>query len=232
MSMIQYWTLIINPVNYYLIAATNNRLLISEGHGDSNRCTPCRRKPDQHDMYASHASRRTPGVRFLRAVPYVTTFRESSTGLDRCTAPGKKCSWLHLSAGLSGPRDPPQFLSQHNHWSSALKPSTCRWQTTRLTGPISPACDRYVQYLLTGTNPSILNRHRWSYHRENLRIDTSLSPPFPSEGITDPPNDPVQYQIIQTTFTNWTEEGTSPKSHEWEPPLDFYCNLSSKHSMS
>jgi hypothetical protein len=26
-------------------------------------------KPDQHDTYASHVSRRTPGVRFLRVVP-------------------------------------------------------------------------------------------------------------------------------------------------------------------
>jgi hypothetical protein len=25
---------------------------------------------------------------------------------------------------------------------------------------------------------------------------------------------------------------SNPKSHEWEPPLDFYCNLSSKHSIT
>jgi hypothetical protein len=30
-------------------------------------------------------------------------------------------------------------------------------QLHQLTGPISPACDRYVRYLLTGTNPSVLN---------------------------------------------------------------------------
>jgi hypothetical protein len=34
------------------MTATNNRLLISESRGDSNRCTPCRGKPDQHAMYA------------------------------------------------------------------------------------------------------------------------------------------------------------------------------------
>jgi hypothetical protein len=41
----------INPsssVIIYVMTATNKRLLISEGHGDSNRCTPCRGKPDQH----------------------------------------------------------------------------------------------------------------------------------------------------------------------------------------
>jgi hypothetical protein len=33
-------------------------------------------------------------------------------------------------------------------------------QLHQFTGPISRACDRYVQYLLTGANPSVLNRHR------------------------------------------------------------------------
>jgi hypothetical protein len=32
-------------------------------------------------------------------------------------------------------------------------------QLLQLTGPISPTCDRYVQYLLVGVNPSVLNRH-------------------------------------------------------------------------
>jgi hypothetical protein len=51
------------------MAAMNKRLLISKSHGDSNQCTPCRGKLNQHDTYASHASLHTPGVRFLRVVP-------------------------------------------------------------------------------------------------------------------------------------------------------------------
>jgi hypothetical protein len=51
------------------MAATNKRLLISESRSDSNRCTPCREKPDQHHTYAAHASPCMPGVRFLRVVP-------------------------------------------------------------------------------------------------------------------------------------------------------------------
>jgi hypothetical protein len=70
----------------------NKRLLISESHGDSNRCTPCRGKPDQHAMYSSHATPRTPSVRFLWAAPYVATFHESSTELSRPTALEKKGS--------------------------------------------------------------------------------------------------------------------------------------------
>jgi hypothetical protein len=40
------------------------------------------------------------------------------------------------------------------------------------------------------------------YHIENLRIATTLSLLFPSEGSTDLPNGPARSQIIQTTFTN------------------------------
>jgi hypothetical protein len=158
--MIQYWTLIINPVNYYLMAATNKRLLISKSCGNSNQCTPCRENPTNMTRMLPTPVHVRPTYASYGRSSYVTTLHESSTGLDGCTAPEKKCSRLHLSARLSGLRDPPQFLSQHSHWSGALKPSTCRRQTTRLTRPILLACDRYVQYLLTSTNPSFLNQHR------------------------------------------------------------------------
>jgi hypothetical protein len=40
-------------------------------------------------------------------------------------------------------------------------------QLHQLSGPISPTCDRYVQYLLTGTNPSSLTDTGEGYHTEN-----------------------------------------------------------------
>jgi hypothetical protein len=87
------------------MAVMDKRLLISKSRGDSNQCTLGRGKLDQNDTYASHANLRTPCVRFLWAVPV----------RDGCTAFKKKCSRLHLSARLSGQRDPAQFLSQHSH---------------------------------------------------------------------------------------------------------------------
>jgi hypothetical protein len=66
----------------------------------------------------------------------------------------------------------------------------------QLTGPITPACDRYVQYLLVGTNPSVLNRHRRGLPHRNLGIATTLSPPFPSECSTDPPKWPRPVSIL------------------------------------
>jgi hypothetical protein len=64
------------------MAATNKQLLISESHGDSNRCTAYRGKPDQHDTYTSHTSPRTPDVRFLRAVPVRGNLSREPTKLD------------------------------------------------------------------------------------------------------------------------------------------------------
>jgi hypothetical protein len=51
------------------MTATNKRLLIFESRGDSNWCTPCREKLEQHVMYASHSSPRMTKVCFLWAVP-------------------------------------------------------------------------------------------------------------------------------------------------------------------
>jgi hypothetical protein len=114
----------------------NKRLLISESRGNLNRCTPYRGNlmhtthillapVHMHHSYAFHG-----------LSPYVTTFHGDPIELDGCTAPKKKCSRLHLSVWLSGPWDLSQFLSQHNHWSSAIKPHIC-WQTTYidLLGP-------------------------------------------------------------------------------------------------
>jgi hypothetical protein len=62
------------------------------------------------------------------------------------------------------------------------------WRSaTRLTGPISPVCDRYVQYLLTGVNPSVLNQHR--------------------RGL-QPPKGPARSQVIQSQHSlkwKWCE---------------------------
>jgi hypothetical protein len=88
--MIQIITLIINLVNYYLMAATNKQLLISESRGDLNWCTPCRGKPDQHNMYAFHASPRTPGVRFILLLP-------KKSAPNSTSQPGWVAHGTHLS---------------------------------------------------------------------------------------------------------------------------------------
>jgi hypothetical protein len=41
------------------------------------------------------------------------------------------------------------------------KPNIHQQQATRFTGPISPTCNWYVQYLLMWANRTVLNQHRW-----------------------------------------------------------------------
>jgi hypothetical protein len=70
------------------MTATNKRLLISESHDDSNRCTPCRGKPDQRATYASQSNPRTPDVRFWRAVPVRDNLSLAPTKSKHAPTPG------------------------------------------------------------------------------------------------------------------------------------------------
>jgi hypothetical protein len=90
------------------MTATNKWLLVSESCDDSNRCTPCRGKPNQHATCFSHPvriwSRKTQPTRhtlstlspcmvkdhtYLMWSTY-SNLRESSTTLDRVTTPEKR----------------------------------------------------------------------------------------------------------------------------------------------
>jgi hypothetical protein len=61
---------------------------------------------------------------------------------------------------------------------------------TRLTGPISQVYDRYVQYLLMGVNPSVLNRHRWRLQPWRCRLATYHSRTFPISCLPCSPKGP------------------------------------------
>jgi hypothetical protein len=170
------------------MAVTNRRLLISESRGDSNRCTPCRGKPDQHDMYASYDSPRMPGVCVLRAVSICGNLSQAIISVGRTLlllrkrAPDTTSSPAEWSAG------PPPSFSPNTAIEAVMKAK--HLLTNKLqwfTGSITPACDWYVQYLLTGTDSSVLNRHRRGLPHKNLRIATTLSLPFPFECSTGPP---------------------------------------------
>jgi hypothetical protein len=162
------------------MAATNKQLLISESHGDSNRCTPCRGKPNQHATYASHSSPRTPGVRFLRPVPV----RDNLS-----LAPKKSKHALHPEEVLTTK----DRLTQLSSWvASFFLPcdspgvgergfSPMVTHLHQLTGPISLACDRYVEYLLMGANPSVLNRHRQGIQHWKCQLATYPLPDLPNQ---------------------------------------------------
>jgi hypothetical protein len=142
--------------------------------------------------------------------PYMATFRESSTGLDGCTDPEKKCSRLHLLARLSGPWDPPQFISQHSHWSSPLSQAPVGSRLQGLPGPYHRHAVGTFNTSSRVPTPRSLIDTGGGYHIENLRIATTLSLPFCSEGSTDPSNGPTRSPITKQHFTTLTGEWNKP----------------------
>jgi hypothetical protein len=81
----------------------------------------------------------------------------------------------------------PYLASLPQQPKSSGEKSSSYWQsTTSLTGPISPACDRYVQYLLMGGNRTVLNRHRRGLQPWRCRSSTYHSPTFPTSCLPFP----------------------------------------------
>jgi hypothetical protein len=154
----------INPscsVIIYVMTATNKRLLISECRGDLNRCTPYRRKPDQHTTRFPRSIRVWSKTICLSRGPHKATLHEVINRVEQGHCSREKgLPTQSTTHRLTDPWVQTQFLSWANQWSSGGKTKHLLMAATRLTGLISPACDRYIKYLLVGANPSVLNRHR------------------------------------------------------------------------
>jgi hypothetical protein len=92
----------------------------SESHGDSNRCTPCRGKPDQHATYATHVSQRT--------LP---------TGSPRTF--GRKAGWATAwRPGLAVDAVRTMHVHRRGHRTQAARGAT-RWRARRWPGGGEPA---------------------------------------------------------------------------------------------
>jgi hypothetical protein len=91
---------------------------------------------------------------------------------------------LSTSADPSVGSYPVSLLSQPMKQWRKLK--THQQQATRFTGAISPACDRYVQYLLMGANWMVLNRHRRGLQPWRCRLATYPLPTFPTRCLPFP----------------------------------------------
>jgi hypothetical protein len=108
------------------------------------------------------------------------------------TAPEKKGSRHNPHSGWVIRRPTTQFLSQHNHWSSNESRTSVDSRLLGLPGPYHRhAVDTFNTCSWVPTPRSLTDIDE-GYHIENLRIATTLSPPFPSEGSTDPPNGPAR----------------------------------------
>jgi hypothetical protein len=81
------------------------------------------------------------------------------------------CSWLIRGSV-------PIFSTEPANEAVGAKPSIYQRLATRLTGPITPVCDRYVQYMLAGANRTVFNRHRRGLQPWRYRLATYHSPTF------------------------------------------------------
>jgi hypothetical protein len=187
------------------MAATNKRLLIFESRGDSNRCTTCRGKPDQHDTYAFHASPRTLGVCFLRVVPVCDNLLRVIERVGRILLLPRKSapdSTSQLSWVAYGTR--PSFSPKIAIEVVGLSQAPVDGRLLGLPGSYHRHAIGTFNTCSRVPTPRSLTDTGECYHIENLRIATTLSPPFPSEGSTDPPNGPAWSQIIHNNYQlNW-----------------------------
>jgi hypothetical protein len=177
------------------MAATNKRLLISESHDDSNRCTSYRGKPDQHATYVFHSSPRTPGVCFLRAVPVRDNLSLAPTKSKQTPTPGRSLgNQIQTgSAVIFGDIIPPPMRQPWSRGERGFDPIVT--QLHQLTGLISPVCDRYVQYLFTGANWTLLNRHGWRLEPWRCWCATYPLPDLPNQLSLLSPNGTVRSPV-------------------------------------
>jgi hypothetical protein len=123
-------------------------------------------------------------------------------GWTDTTALEKKCSRLHLLSRLSG-------RGTHLSFSPKTAIEVVDLSQVLMDGRLLGLPRPYHRHTIGTFNtcsrvptPRSLTDTGGDYHIKNLKIVTALSPPFPSEGSTDPPNGPARSQIIQITFTD------------------------------
>jgi hypothetical protein len=140
---------------------------------------PARENPINTPRMLPTSVHTCPAYAFCGQSPYVTTFHRLPQSRNRPLHPeevlttedrlAQSLSWV-ASFLLDG-------VEERGFGSMVT-------QLHQLTGPISPAYNQYVQYLLAGANPSVSNRHRrrlqpWRYRLATyplLDLPNQLSP--------------------------------------------------------
>jgi hypothetical protein len=152
----------INPsssVIIYVITNTNKQLLISESRDDLNRCTPWRRKPDQHATRFPHSVRVWSTTIRISCGSHIATFHTPSTYLNRSTTPKKKGFWHN---------------SQHTGWS--IRESVPSFSATTTHGAMGKSQASVDIWLLGLPDP---------YHRHTIGTFNACSRGPTHRSLTD-----------------------------------------------
>jgi hypothetical protein len=162
----------------------DKQLLIYESHGDLNRCTPYRGKPDTHDTYASHASPRTPLICFLRVVHVRGNLSLAINSVGRTLLLLRiRIPDTILNTVADRSACPSPIFSPNTSIEVVMKAKhPLMNKLHQFNRSITPACDRYVQYLLAGANPSVLTRHQRGLQPWRCQLATSHYSTFPTDG--------------------------------------------------
>jgi hypothetical protein len=153
--------------------AANKQLLISDSRGDSNRCTPCRGNLIHTPHMLSMPVLRSVSIHGnLSCSPY-------KSQMGPCTRKKSLYPKIVVTAIVLWDLILPPMRKLGLGERSFDQVVT---QLHQFTGPISATCDQYVQYLLAGANPSVLNRHRRELQAWRCQFFTSHSPSFPTDG--------------------------------------------------
>jgi hypothetical protein len=116
------------------------------------------------------------------------------------TTPEKKGSRHNPQPGWVIRRSATQFLSHHMCWSSNESQTSIDSRLLGLPGPCHRLAIDTFNTCSREPTPRSLTDTAGGYHIDNLRIATALSPPFPSEGSTDPPNGSARSQINHNNY--------------------------------
>jgi hypothetical protein len=135
---------------------------------------------------------------FYGQSPYVTTFHWLPRSRNRPLHPeevlatkdrlARSSSWV---ASFLLPCNSPGV------WERGFGPMLT--QLHQLTGPISPACDRYVQNLLAGANRTVLNRHRRGLQPWRCRLATYLLLDHPNQLSPLSPKGPARSPFLPSS---------------------------------
>jgi hypothetical protein len=109
----------------------------------------------------------------------------------------------------------PSFSPGPANEAVGAKPSIYQWPATRVPGPITQVCDRYVQYLLAGANRTVLNRHRRGLQPWRCRLSTYHSPTFPTSCLPFPLVVPPSLHLIKFHQLNQSVEFKDPMAAMW-----------------
>jgi hypothetical protein len=143
-------------------------VLISESHSDSNWCTPCRGKLDQHDTYFPRSVRIWPlTIRISRGL---LSWEE--------WLPTQSTAWR-----LTDPQVCTQLLSQNSQWSSGKKSSICWQPATMLTRLISLIYDNTFNTCSRRPTYRSLIDPSGGLQPWRCRFTTHHSPTFPTSGL-------------------------------------------------